>query len=116
MCVPNMEYQLLNPTTQVALFSICIDNYSSLLKITWNIYQGLLNSTSNVVKWTQFNATISNQTAWFYGEFIRVNSRIFYVSFQVWIQAILRVPIIYFFKIRKLSIGVLKLPIHLLGG
>jgi hypothetical protein len=112
MCVPNMEYQLLNPTTQVALFSICIGNCSSLLNIKWNIQQGLLNSSSNVVQWTQFNTTISNQNAWFFGECIRINSRIFYVSFQVWIQAILRAPTIYFFKIRKLSIGVLKLSIH----
>jgi hypothetical protein len=76
MCMSNMEYQFVTPTTQVALFSICIDNCSSLLNITWNIYQGLLNSSSNIVQWTQFNSTISDQNIWFFGECIlHINRR-----------------------------------------
>ncbi|UJR38826.1 hypothetical protein I4U23_031491 [Adineta vaga] len=67
MCMSNMEYQSVNPTTQVALFSICNDNCSSLSNITWNIYEGLLNSSSNIVKWTRFNSTIAKKNIWFFG-------------------------------------------------
>ena len=41
MCIPNFEFQLVNPTTQVALFSICIGNCTTIQNITWNIYQGI---------------------------------------------------------------------------
>jgi len=93
MYVPSREYQLLNPTTQLALFSICISNCSPLLNITWNIYQGFLNSSSNVVKWTPFNSTLSYQNVWFFGmntsnfttanNLFLQNSQIEYWSFEV---------------------------------
>ncbi|CAF1672869.1 unnamed protein product, partial [Adineta ricciae] len=61
MCKPNMEYQSVNPTTQMALFSVCNGDCSSLLNVKWNIYEGSLNSSSNTIQWTQFNSTISKQ-------------------------------------------------------
>ncbi|CAF4191891.1 unnamed protein product, partial [Adineta steineri] len=39
MCVPNLEFQLLNPTTQVALFTLCIGTCTNLQSIKWSIYQ-----------------------------------------------------------------------------
>jgi hypothetical protein len=66
MCVPNLEFQLLNPTTQVALFSICIGNCTIIQNITWNIYQGSMNSSSNFTQWTLFNQ-ITYQNIWFFG-------------------------------------------------
>ncbi|CAF4019148.1 unnamed protein product, partial [Adineta steineri] len=68
MCVPNLEYQLLNPTTQVALFTICIGTCTNLESIKWNIYQGSDNSTSsNYTQWTLFNETILYENIWFFG-------------------------------------------------
>jgi hypothetical protein len=68
MCVPNLEFQLVNPTTQVALFSVCLGNCSSLVNITWNIYQGSTNSSLNFTKWTLFTQTASYQNIWFFGK------------------------------------------------
>ncbi|CAF0785258.1 unnamed protein product [Adineta steineri] len=68
MCVPNLEFQLLNPTTQVALFTICIGTCTNLQSIKWNIYQGSDNSTaSNYTQWTLFNNTILYENIWFFG-------------------------------------------------
>ncbi|CAF0753401.1 unnamed protein product [Adineta steineri] len=67
MCVPNLEFQLLNPTTQVALFTICIGTCTNLQSIKWNIYQGSDNSTSsNSTQWTLFNNTILYENVWFF--------------------------------------------------
>ena len=53
LCSPNLEYQFVNPTTQVALFSLCIENCSLIQKITWNVYSGQANSSL----WILFNQT-----------------------------------------------------------
>jgi len=53
LCSPNLEYQFVNPTTQVALFSLCIGNCSSIQNITWNVYSGEANSSL----WILFNQT-----------------------------------------------------------
>jgi hypothetical protein len=63
-----MEYQLVNPTTQIALFSYCIGNCSQLQNIIWNIYTGLLNSSSNLTQWTLFNSMITYENIWFFGK------------------------------------------------
>jgi hypothetical protein len=68
MCAPNLEFQLVNPTTQVALFSICVGNCTTIQNITWNIYQGSMNSSSNVTKWSLINQTTSYQNIWFFGK------------------------------------------------
>ncbi|UJR18137.1 hypothetical protein I4U23_005037 [Adineta vaga] len=67
MCVSNSnEFQLLNPTTQLALFSICVENCNTITNenITWNVYYGQMKSSSkNITQWTLFNQTNS----WFFG-------------------------------------------------
>jgi hypothetical protein len=68
MCIPNMEYQYINPTTQVALFSACLNNCTTVENITWNIYQGSLNSSSNITQWTLFNQMNSYRDIWFFGK------------------------------------------------
>jgi hypothetical protein len=67
MYVPDSEYQTVNPTTQVALFSICVGNCTIIQNITWNIYYGTINSSLNVTQWTLFNQTTSYQNIWFFG-------------------------------------------------
>jgi hypothetical protein len=54
MCSPNIEYQYINPSTQVALFSDCVGRCRSVLNIHWKIYQGLNDSLRNIVEWTPF--------------------------------------------------------------
>ena len=71
MCSPNLEYQFLNPTTQVALYSVCIDNCASLIRIHWNIYQGsLLDTLTDIVTWTPFIATGFSYNDSFFGEYV----------------------------------------------
>ena len=68
MCVPDGEFQLLNPTTQLALFSRCYDdNCATPRNIMWNIYHGSFNVTSNVTLWTPFNNTQRYENMWFFG-------------------------------------------------
>jgi len=68
MCIPNIEYQYINPTTQVALFSGCLNNCTTVENITWNVYQGSLNASSNITQWTLFNSMNSYQDIWFFGK------------------------------------------------
>ena len=67
MCIPNLEYQLVNPTTQVALYSFCLRSCPTLLNITWNIYQGHANLSSNSTQWTLLNSNQSLENRWFFG-------------------------------------------------
>ncbi len=69
LCAPNLEYQFLNPTTQVALFSACVNNCTSINNITWNVYQGVMNSSSDIVQWTLFNQMNQYENIWFFGNF-----------------------------------------------
>ena len=66
MCVPNLEFQLVNPTTQVALFSVCLGNCSSLRNITWNVYQAL-NASASTFHWSLFNQMSLYRNIWFFG-------------------------------------------------
>ncbi|CAM4949155.1 unnamed protein product [Rotaria socialis] len=67
LCAENVEYQYVNPTTQVALFSTCADICQFINNITWNIYQGVMNTTSNVVQWTAFQNMKQYENIWFFG-------------------------------------------------
>ncbi|CAF4330737.1 unnamed protein product, partial [Adineta steineri] len=68
LCVSNLEYQFVNPTTQVALFAICVGSCMNLQNIKWNIYQGSDNSSSNYTQWTLFNNTVLYENIWFFGK------------------------------------------------
>jgi hypothetical protein len=69
MCVPNLEFQRINPTTQVALYALCTGNCSLAYNITWNIYHGTINSSFNVTHWTRFYSMNLYQDVWFFGKF-----------------------------------------------
>ena len=53
----------MNPTTQVALFSYCVNQCPIIKNITWNIYHGKINSSN----WTLFNQMNTYENIWFYG-------------------------------------------------
>ena len=40
LCEPDIEFQRVNPTTQVALASECAGTCTSLRNITWHVYHG----------------------------------------------------------------------------
>lgn len=67
MCLPNLEFQLVNPTTQVALFTICIGACANILSIEWNIYQSSDNSSATT-QWVLFNQMDSYENIWFFGK------------------------------------------------
>ena len=69
LCVPNMQYQFVNPTTQVALFSLCIGTCPPISNITWRVYHGHMNSSTNAVLWTAFNQSSHYYDTWFFGNF-----------------------------------------------
>jgi hypothetical protein len=66
MCVSDLEFQRVNPTTQVALFSFCVENCQINENITWNIYQGSMNLSSNITNWALFNPMISYDNIWLF--------------------------------------------------
>lgn len=70
MCIPNVEYQYINPTKQVELFSICMNDCSKVDNITWNIYQGSVNVSSNITQWNLFNQMNIYRDIWFFGKTI----------------------------------------------
>ncbi|UJR18699.1 hypothetical protein I4U23_005606 [Adineta vaga] len=92
-CQPNLEFQLVNPTTQVALFSVCAETCTTIQNITWYVYYGTINSSSNLTKWTLFNQTVSYENRWFFGmnesnfttsnQLFLVNSQIHLWRFEV---------------------------------
>ncbi len=68
-----MEFQLVNPTTQVALFALCIGNCTGLQSIQWNVYSGQINAATNLTQWILFNQTTNSiVNKWFFGKMIFV--------------------------------------------
>ena len=67
LCVPNLEYQFVNPTTQVSLFSQCLPLCTAINNITWTVYQGIMNASSNIVRWTPYPGMKQYESIWFYG-------------------------------------------------
>jgi hypothetical protein len=61
MCQLNEEFYYISSNTQLALFSLCSGNCSSVVNVTWNVYQGSINSLNETfVQWTLFNSMISS--------------------------------------------------------
>ena len=58
----------MNPTTQVALYSRCVENCPTVQKITWNIYYGQMNSNQNFTNWTLFDQINLYENYWFFGQ------------------------------------------------
>ena len=64
-----MQFQRINPSTQVALFARCTGNCSNLTQITWRIYRDFMNSSSdNLNHWISFNQTDLLENRLFFGK------------------------------------------------
>ena len=68
MCAANMEFQRVNPTTQVALFALCLGRCVNIQNITWNLYQGVMNTSTNISQWIRYNQMIAYENIWFFGK------------------------------------------------
>ena len=68
MCIPNRNFQRVNPTTQVALFALCLETCVNIHNITWNIYQGSMNSSTDTTQWIQLNQMITHENGSFFGK------------------------------------------------
>jgi hypothetical protein len=68
MCVAQDEFQLVNPTTQIALTSFCVDQCNSSISKIWNILSGSMNSTTQTIEWTPFDNITQYKNIWFFGE------------------------------------------------
>jgi hypothetical protein len=66
MCSANLEYQYINPSTQVALFSECVGS-CMIFNIHWKIYQGSNDSSTSIVTWTPFININSSHNDHFFG-------------------------------------------------
>lgn len=67
MCAYNQEYQLINPSTQVALFSVSDEACLPPCQIEWTTYASSLNFTSGDIAWNVFAASNSSDSIHFYG-------------------------------------------------
>ena len=65
--VSSLEFQLVNPTTQVSLFSRCFDDCPTAKNITWNIFQGFNRSSTNI-RWQLFTQIDQLNNIWFFGK------------------------------------------------
>ena len=81
MCSPDSEYKLINPTTQIALFSICLENCSSLQNIIWKIYSKEINQTYSMENNWFFGINTSNFTST--NQLFLTNSQIKHWQFEV---------------------------------
>ncbi len=68
MCVPHLEFQLINPTTQIALFTLCVENCTNIRSIKWNVYHGEKNLSSYFIKWTLFDQMNLYENISFFGK------------------------------------------------
>ena len=83
LCSANQEYQFVNPTTQVALFSLCVGTCISTSNITWNVYYRTTNASTNLMQWTLFKQTQQYQNVWFFGNsFSHLSSSFIYSYIQ----------------------------------
>ncbi|UJR09075.1 hypothetical protein I4U23_013322 [Adineta vaga] len=82
LCSPNLEFQLVNPTTQVALFAFCVGVCENLVDIHWNIYKSDSNSSSNSTQWTLFDRMITYENIWFFGS----NTSNFTASYRLFVD------------------------------
>lgn len=71
MCEHNLEFQYINPTTQVALYSYAVDKSTHQNSIEWKIYQGLMNSSTDIQKWDLFPLMKQYRNQWFFGKYTR---------------------------------------------
>lgn len=70
MCLPNVEYQRINPTTQALLTSYCsqtCQNATSIV-IQWNVYSGFNTGfPNNDILWVSYPNMSAYDNSLFYG-------------------------------------------------
>lgn len=68
MCAFDQEYQFINPSTQVALYSVSDEPCLPPCSIEWTTYAGTVHSITQEVIWNVHSAMSSAGKIHFYGE------------------------------------------------
>jgi hypothetical protein len=71
MCLPDVEYQRINPTTQALVTSDCLQTCDSAtdIVIQWNVYRGFQTGyLNNDVKWVLYSNMSAYENSMFYGK------------------------------------------------
>lgn len=94
MCSPNQEFQFVNPSSQVALYSVSTEVCVAPCKITWNTYRGSAHINTGQIEWTSFNDTDLVSGVDIFGKIKHNGSLSRYIDdFQEQIPAILRLRV-----------------------
>ncbi|CAM4771183.1 unnamed protein product [Rotaria magnacalcarata] len=99
MCVPDAEYQLINPTTQALVTSACVSGCNNVVNtnIQWSIYYGIQTGyPNNDIQWILFTNMSSFDNIFFYGRTT--------VNFTATNQLFLSYPTIKYWKFQSLYI------------
>ncbi|CAF3408601.1 unnamed protein product [Rotaria socialis] len=67
MCSPNLEFQYINPSTQVSLYSQPANESLTPNSIKWTVHQGFMNKSSDGENRTQFKEIANYPDNWFFG-------------------------------------------------
>lgn len=54
MCSSKEEFSYVNRHSRLSLTSYCLKNCSQIINITWNIYQGTIDSSNKMIQWNRF--------------------------------------------------------------
>lgn len=83
MCSSNGQFHYVNPSTQLALYSSCIGNCSSIEYIQWNIYQGSMNSTQWTLFSPEFDFGLTTKNLTILKDFFLKNNQSIYWRFEL---------------------------------
>ena len=75
LCAADREYQYVNPTTQVALFSACQSACTTINNVTWRIYEGVMDLPNQLVQWTLSSQMSQKENIWFFGQLFTFRQR-----------------------------------------
>ena len=71
MCLPDVEYQRINPTSQALVTSYCVqtcENATNII-IQWNVYRGFESGyPNNDIQWILFTNMDAYENILFYGK------------------------------------------------
>lgn len=71
MCLPNVEYQRINPTTQALVTSTCVQTCENAtdIVIQWNVYRGFQTGyPNNDVQWILYSNMNAYENILFFGK------------------------------------------------
>ena len=69
--------------TQLALVSLCLHHCSFIVNVRWNVYQGSINSSTNIIQWRLLDQMIIHEDHYLFGrDFSRIDQNTFLCFFS----------------------------------